>query len=194
MRAGLTLEHPTPLAPVERGCSARQSRSLERNAEEIRTGFAMLEAFSNDPERKRLHLRDSCLLALAIRQNARQLQHFGQPAAVVFPLSLNLERDQAFARLYSPRVALRKSSYRGLACYSDDHCGHGHQAAAASIHGKPQAFKAVRPKQRLRPLLAKEHQGGYRTAIHFQSDFPDFPPRPSAIGNLHGLLTNGRSL
>src|SRR5438132_12316767 len=97
MRAGSTLEHPTPLAPVERGCSARQLRSLERNAEEIRTGFAMLEALSNDPQRKRLYLRDSCLLALAIRQNARQLQHFGQPAAVVFPLSLNLERDQAFA-------------------------------------------------------------------------------------------------
>ncbi len=33
----------------------------------------MLEAFSNDPQRKRLYLRDSCLLALAIRQNARQL-------------------------------------------------------------------------------------------------------------------------
>src|SRR2546425_1136911 len=110
MRAGLTLEHPTPLAPVERGCSARQSRSLERNAEEIRTGFAMLEAFSNDPQRKRLYLRDSCLLALAIRQNARQLQHFGQPAAV-----------------------------------------------------------------------------------HFQSDLPEFPPRLSAIGVLHGLLTHGQN-
>lgn len=77
--------------------------------------------------------------------------------------------------------------------YGDDHDGHGDQAAAARIHGKPEAFKAVRPKQRLRPLLAKEHQSGYRTAIHFQSDFSDFPPRLPAIGKLHGLLTNRRT-
>jgi hypothetical protein len=46
----------------------------------------------------------------------------------------------------------------------------------------------------LRPLLAEKHESGDRTAIHFQSDFPDFPPRPSAIGKLHCLLTNGRDL
>ena len=54
----------------------------------------MLEALSDDAERKRLHLRDSRLCAVAIGQNARQLQYFGQPAAEVFSLSFNLEGDQ----------------------------------------------------------------------------------------------------
>ena len=54
----------------------------------------MLEALSDDAERKRLHLRDSRLRTVAVGQNARQLQYFGQPAAVVFSLSLNLEGDQ----------------------------------------------------------------------------------------------------
>jgi len=47
----------------------------------------------------------------------------------------------------------------------------------------------------LRPLLAKKHQSGYRTAIHFQSDSSNFSPCLSAIGKLRGLLTKvGKSL
>ena len=54
----------------------------------------MLKALSDDAERQRLHLRDSRLGAVAVGQNARLLQYFGQPAAVVFSLGFDLEGDQ----------------------------------------------------------------------------------------------------
>jgi len=54
----------------------------------------VLKALSDDAERQRLHLRDSRLGAVAVGQNARQLQYFGQPAAVVFSLGFDLEGDQ----------------------------------------------------------------------------------------------------
>lgn len=53
----------------------------------------MLESFSDDSKRKSLDLRDGHLLAIAVGQNPRQLQDFGQPSAVVFSLSLDLEGD-----------------------------------------------------------------------------------------------------
>lgn len=54
----------------------------------------MFKPFSDDAERKRLNLRDSRLGAVTVGQNARQLQYFGQPAAVVFSLSFDFEGDQ----------------------------------------------------------------------------------------------------
>jgi hypothetical protein len=54
----------------------------------------VLKAFRDDAECKRLHLREGGVFTLAIGQNAWQLKHFGQPAAVVFSLGLNLEGDQ----------------------------------------------------------------------------------------------------
>jgi hypothetical protein len=54
----------------------------------------MIETFSDDPKRKSLHLRDSHILAIAVGQNPRQLQDFGQPSTVVFALSLDLEGNQ----------------------------------------------------------------------------------------------------
>jgi hypothetical protein len=44
----------------------------------------MLQTFSNHSESQSLYLRDCGLLALAIGQDARQLQDLRQPAAVLF--------------------------------------------------------------------------------------------------------------
>ena len=97
----------------ERGCSAKWSPGVERNTEEVRARFTVLKALSDDTERKRLHLRNSLLCAVAVGQHSRQLQYFSQPAAVVFSLSLNLEGDQVPATsdlIVRCRGALEKSS------------------------------------------------------------------------------------
>ena len=73
----------------------------------------MLEAFSDDSKRKSLHLRHSQFLAVAVGEDTWQLQDFGQPATVVFTLSLDLEGDHVpitLGRLYGRPRALRKSS------------------------------------------------------------------------------------
>ena len=80
-------------APDERGCSANQSRRLERDGEKVGASLTVLETFSDDPKRKSLHLRHSQFLAGAIAEDAWPLQDFGQPAAVVFTLSLDLVGD-----------------------------------------------------------------------------------------------------
>ena len=78
--------------------------------------FTVLEARSDDAERKRLHLRDSRLCAVAVGQNARQLQYFGQPAAVVFSLSFDLEGDQV--PITSDLIVRCRGSFREISTSS----------------------------------------------------------------------------
>jgi hypothetical protein len=55
----------------------------------------VLQTFSNHSESQSLYLRDRGLMALAISQDARQLQDLRQPAAVLFLLYLDLEGNHA---------------------------------------------------------------------------------------------------
>ena len=51
----------------------------------------MLEPVRYDPEGERLNPGLGLGSSLAVSQDARQLRHFGDPAAVLLPLDLNLE-------------------------------------------------------------------------------------------------------
>ena len=59
-----------PPVPDALGCSARRSRSVERDGEELRACFTVLNAFRYDAEGKRLDPGESRIFTLAIGQDA----------------------------------------------------------------------------------------------------------------------------
>ena len=67
---------------------------MERDVEEFRWDFTMLQALSNHAEGKRLDTSDGLIPVLSIGHDAGQGRDLGQPAAIVFPLNFNRERHE----------------------------------------------------------------------------------------------------
>src|SRR6266540_3405620 len=88
-----TRSSKAPPAPVEHGCLATHSCSFEGDAQKLWPGLAVLEALSDDPQGKRLDLRDRIVLIRTVGKNAGQLDDFCQPTAVLFLLGFDLESD-----------------------------------------------------------------------------------------------------
>jgi hypothetical protein len=67
---------------------------VERDVQEFRRGFTMLQALGKHAEGKRLDASDGLVAVLTVGHHAGQGGHLGQPATVVFPLDFNRERHE----------------------------------------------------------------------------------------------------
>jgi hypothetical protein len=64
----------------------------------------MFEAFGDHPQGEGLDLRQGIFLGLAVSEDARQLEYFCQPAAIVLSLRFDLERDQQITSLRATSI------------------------------------------------------------------------------------------
>jgi len=98
---GLSLD--LPANPVESGEHTRRARgrpighegaalrSAERHADEIRAGLGMLQAIGKDAQGESLRARDGLVARLSVGEDAGEIGHLGDPAAVLFAIRLNGE-------------------------------------------------------------------------------------------------------
>ena len=85
--------------------SARRSRSVEGDVDQLGPCFAMLEPIRDHAKRKRLDFGLSLGRGGAIRQDTRKLRHFRDPAPVILTFKLNLEPQAKPPKASLPQAA-----------------------------------------------------------------------------------------
>ena len=71
-----------------------RSCSVEGDTQQLRAGLTVFEPLGYNPQGESLDSGKRGLRRVTIRENTRQLHHFGQPTAVGLLLGFNPERNQ----------------------------------------------------------------------------------------------------
>lgn len=74
---------------AERECSARKSCGGESDGGELRAGFAVFKTIRDNPKSKRLNSSLCLVFGRTVREYARKIWNFRDPASVCFLFELN---------------------------------------------------------------------------------------------------------
>jgi hypothetical protein len=89
---------------TQKRCYTTGLGSAEGNADEIGTGFPMLEAIGENAERKGLDVRDRLIARCPVGEDTLEVRDLGDPATIVF--AVNFEGEM--------HGSLERSARRGL--------------------------------------------------------------------------------
>jgi len=92
---------------VRHAYSARRSRSVEGDVDQLGPRFAMLEPISDHAKRECLDLGLGLGRSAAVRQDTGKLRHFRDPAPVILTFKLNLDPQANPPRASLPQTAPR---------------------------------------------------------------------------------------